>query len=880
MRWKKRKTFFQTPAFRRGAVVALILALAVAFVGPRAKRRYDRWSASKRVERATAALARQDYKRAILDARSVLKINHGNLGAMTVMAKSLDAMGAPEAIAWHRRIDSFTPGNAENLLAWAQAALRAGDPSGAGQVLGNVKPSDRGTAHYHDLAAQVAAAKNDVAGAEAHWLEATKLAPDDVKYRLNLAAMQVRSKTPETRTGALEALKKLSANPDTRLMAFRTMLVDALRHQDGRRARELAESLASDPQATFGDKLKRVATLRALKHPQSASLLTDLREAAAKPEEIHELLTWMNDNDLALMVAEWAASLPADMVSKPPVCMAVADALAKSLDWQKLKDSVANASWAEMDFLRSAYLSRAMGKLDDAPGAAAAWNDALITAEKNPRTLEMLAKKVAGWGWEEKSEEALWKLASKDRCPRWALDALWSAALKRRDTPKLYRAAKLMAIDDPLNVETRNDSIFLGLLTRTKEGELHERAEALHKEVPGNANIASTYGLSLYQRGRVKEAVALMETYTPEQLRHPIVARYYGIFLAAAKQPDKAREFLELGAGGFLLAEEKALMTGAKAASSDEAATFLRQLNEAATSGPAKLAKQVTWLNGQGMAPLVSDWAGGLAPGNASKPEACVVIAESHALALEWKRLKEMTDGASWGNLDYLRGAFLARALDRLDDPAAGAAWQASLAAAEKIPGALERLAKTVVAWGWENKAGELLWKLSASPGCPRWVIDSLWDTSLKSGNSSQLMRAAKLMEGSVPKSARTRNSAIAHALLTHSNETAVREFAESLHKEFPDDVTVAAIHALSLQQQRRMKEAFAIMDLFTPEQLKEPRAALYCGIFFTASKNPDEAKEYLELAGTRSLTAEERALLARVKSGAPTAAPVPKPAN
>src|SRR5205807_7675219 len=160
--------------------------------------------------------------------------------------------------------------------------------------------------------------------------------------------------------------------------------------------------------------------------------------AVSKPEQLFQLLTWMNQNDLAAVVVDWLSTLPAEVVSKPPVCVAAAEACARASEWKKLKEMIESVSWTELDFLREAFLARALGRLGGADASASAWKASLAAVEKDAAAQERLAKTVLGWGWQDRAGEVLWKLADRPGCPRWALNELWSMSLKRGDSAKLY----------------------------------------------------------------------------------------------------------------------------------------------------------------------------------------------------------------------------------------------------------------------------------------------------------------------------------------------------------------------------------------------------------------------------------------------------------
>ena len=849
-------------------------------MGPRVKRRYDHWSASRFAERAADFFEKKDYNHALLDARSALELNRQNFLAIRVIAETLEAVGSPDAIEWRRQIDQIDPGNVENTLAWAKDAFQAGDFDVADRLLTGMKPQDRGTPEFHDIAARVAMGKADLRAAEAHWTEAARLAPNESQYRLNVATLRLQSRTPQIRADAIDEVKMLAGIAEVRLQSLRTLLADATENGEIKRATELADTLAADPSATFADQLTRLATLRKMDDPRSAALLPQLRDSVvSKPNELFQLLDWMNRRGLALLVSDWSRTLPAEVTSKPPVCVALAEAYGRSLEWGKIEALVRGNSWDALDFLRSAYMARVLARSDDQVGSTSAWNAAVILARKSPENSEVLAKIALDWGWNAKAREVLWGLSSHERCPRWVLDALWATSFKRGETAELLRLTKQLAKIDPKNLAHRNNMVFLGLLLRTKEVTAHEMAAALYRENPGDPNVIATYGLSCFQRGLAKEAAALIETVNPEQLHEPGTARYYGIFLAGSKKADQARIWLELGSKGDMLPEEKALVLGARVSSSSESAVYLAQLNHFATSKPDELDERITWMNAHDLAPLVSTWATSVDSAVTANPKISMAIADAHGRALEWNRLKDSTADGTWGELEYMRKAFHARALDRLNDGVGSEAeWKSSLEAANDDPQALETLAKCLKTWGWLQKSEDVLWKMADRPDCPRWMIDSLWEVAMQEGDSAQLRKASKLL-ASEAKGLRARNNAIVMALLIRHNESAMWELAESLFAESPTDAGLASIRALSLHQQGRAEEAKAMMKSFTSAQLGESRNAFYYGIFLTLASLGEQAKDYLDIAATRVLSVEEKALVTRagiVAKSARQAAPKP----
>ena len=271
-------------------------------------------------------------------------------------------------------------------------------------------------------------------------------------------------------------------------------------------------------------------------------------------------MMWMNANSLALAVIEWESRLAPELIEKPPVCIALADAYARAADWKGLKARIENATWGDMEFMRFAFLARTLERLDDPTGETAAWSNSLNAAQTRADWLEMLARLIQDWSWKQRSEEVLWKLAATDRCPRWAADFLWSAALAREDSAKLYEAAKLLVKLDPKSIVARNNYLFLALATDQTTDSPNDMAAALFKQNPKDVLIATTYGFSLFQQGKTAAAVAVMDAFSPEEVGNPQSALDYAIFLAAAGKMERAEEYFRIGAKSVTLPKERALV--------------------------------------------------------------------------------------------------------------------------------------------------------------------------------------------------------------------------------------------------------------------------------------------------------------------------------
>jgi predicted Zn-dependent protease len=280
------------------------------------------------------------------------------------------------------------------------------------------------------------------------------------------------------------------------------------------------------------------------------------------PANLSALLSWMNGRDLSMMVAEWVNRLPEEMITKPPVCIAVAETHLQLGDWKNLEKITIASPWGDTEYLRRAMLARALEQIGETEESEKEWHEAVTAAGRHPGALERLVRFATQANWDTRAGELMWVLAKLPGCPQWVVNFLWQTASRRGETAELQKLSATIVKMDPKGIASRNNFAFLSLLTRSEEGDPRRIAENLHRENPENPTIASTYGLSLYQQGRTEEAVRIMSALKPEDLRQPQVALYYAIFLIAAGQSEKGEEYLKLSADWPMLPEEKALLLG------------------------------------------------------------------------------------------------------------------------------------------------------------------------------------------------------------------------------------------------------------------------------------------------------------------------------
>ena len=526
---------------------------------------YHRWSQNMHASRAERNFTKGDYEHAILDGRRALELDPLDVETNRIIAKSCEAQGLPDAIAWRMRLNFIKPGDAENALAWARDTLNIGDLDSAEDALAVLRPGDRESAAYHDIAARLAMGRGDSVNAQTHWSESVRLDPASEDYRLKLSTLELRSRSESTRAAAAKKIAALGEIPAHRLTALRALIEDAMNHGESQQARTLADRLVASPDARFIDRIGRLSVLRAQDAVDAPQYIEQLRDESLRdPVQFSALLHWMNENGLPLLASDWAQKLPPDLITKPPVSLVVAESHGRNRDWEKLRVFVVNAAWNDQEHVRLAYLSLALENLRNVVAAETMWGRAIAECHERPSKLAVLVRLAQTWRWDARVESTLKKLSADASTPLWVLDALWAVARKSGDAEELQRLSKLIVALRPKNPVARNNYIRLTLLRRINENAPHRLALDLFNERPKDITCATTHALSLFFQDRIFDALKVMQEFPPEELREPEAAFYYAVFLQASGDSEKAGKFHALSRGAALMHDEEELFLHVK----------------------------------------------------------------------------------------------------------------------------------------------------------------------------------------------------------------------------------------------------------------------------------------------------------------------------
>jgi thioredoxin-like negative regulator of GroEL len=545
-----------------GILLGLIFLIAAIWGGHDL---YVRWQEKRLVRRAMFDIEHGNERDASLAARSILEMKPSSARAARIMAQLAERGGERSALDWRRKVVQLDPHSVDDALALVRCAVQFSDIPTAELTLGAVDENSRNTASYHEASALVAQFKHQDEKAEAEWNEALRLRPDDKSFQLQLGMLRLRANEPKRRAAGEATLTALRSDLAERSAATRALINAGVRRkEDPRKLMELARELQAYPEATWNDRFVYLDFLHGLQDPQFSAYLTELEKTAPnKASSLAALLSWMAMNNLSLLALDYSKSLPAESLRNWPVPLALADAYVRLRDWQNLEAGTAKANWGRFEFLRHAYLARALREQDKPAAAEHEWSAAVKDATSS-ESLVLLIQPVSEWGWENETTDLLWALSKRPEKQKDAFVALYQHYAKTMDTQGLYRVLVRLSELDSTNLNIQNNLAQVSLLLNANPEKARRSAADVYHKSPTNPAYMTTYAYSLLTQGNAKEALRIMSSLSEEQLSDPTIGAYYGICLAALRD-EKARDFLKAGQQAMLLPEEKKLIDNALA---------------------------------------------------------------------------------------------------------------------------------------------------------------------------------------------------------------------------------------------------------------------------------------------------------------------------
>ena len=377
--------------------------------------------------------------------------------------------------------------------------------------------------------------------------------------------MRLQSTNATTVKEARATLVGLCADQRVRADALRQVELEAARREDLSTALAYSSELLKETNAVFSDRLLHLAILRGAKNPQAVPFLLRVQqESADDPLKVYAVSKWMLSEGRATEALAWMAGLPAQFVTNGPVPMIRSECFVAAKDWPGLQNTLINQNWAEMDFLRQAYNTRALRERGSDVAAKAEWASVMKATANRLDRAALLLRTVASWNWTTEQEDVLWVIVNRFPKEKWAFLALAESLNNAGQTQGLLTLYRRIAEAEPANLSIKNNLAMTALLLGATERRPHELSLEVYNQNPSNSFYASTYAYSLYVQNKTNEALRVFEQLNAQQLEDPGISGYYGLILQANGQRAKAKKYLDLAAQAKLLPEEKKILDQAR----------------------------------------------------------------------------------------------------------------------------------------------------------------------------------------------------------------------------------------------------------------------------------------------------------------------------
>jgi predicted Zn-dependent protease len=303
--------------------------------------------------------------------------------------------------------------------------------------------------------------------------------------------------------------------------------------------------------------------------------------------------------------------------------------------------------------------------------------------------------------------------------------------------------------------------------------------------------------------------------------------------------------------------------------SSEFKPTLALYQQEAATNS-ANLLELANWQMTRISPAATLSWLQSLPVNVQTNQPAASLAAQCQMLTHDWNGLNKSLQKQSWGELDYTRHAFMARALRGLDlDEASKAEWETALnEAGGQKPTRLIALFRLAAQWNWESECEDILWTIVNQFPDEKWATQILGQVLYETGQTKSLMQLYKQESQTSPSDLSLKNNLAMTALLLNAQDLKPYELAREVYQKSPTNASFVSTYAFSLYLQGKNAEALKLMKTLKPQELQNQSIAGYYGLILKATGDRARARSYLDWTAKARLLPEERKLFDNARAG------------
>lgn len=296
---------------------------------------------------------------------------------------------------------------------------------------------------------------------------------------------------------------------------------------------------------------------------------------------------------------------------------------------------------------------------------------------------------------------------------------------------------------------------------------------------------------------------------------------------------------------------------------SPEFGQWLKTLQEHALTNATAIHALSAWMLRHNMLDESMAWLNSLPASIRTQQPVPLALTDAYLARKDWAGLEAFLQQEKWGDIEYLRLAFLSRASAELkQDLAAKRHWRAAVRSAGDRLAPLTGLFSLASSWKLHAEAEDILWQIHQKFPRERWVLAELDRLYIATGNTRGLNKLYSTMAWYDDKNYVVKNNLAATSLLLKVNLAQAHEIARELYNSHPEDPVIASTYAYSLHLQGRTQAGLHVLEKLKPEELEMGSVATYYGLLLAAVGDNARAKIYLNIAKQSHLLPEEQALV------------------
>ncbi len=258
-----------------------------------------------------------------------------------------------------------------------------------------------------------------------------------------------------------------------------------------------------------------------------------------------------------------------------------------------------------------------------------------------------------------------------------------------------------------------------------------------------------------------------------------------------------------------------------------------------------------------------------LAPDIRTNASVVLTTVECCDLLKDWIGVQNLLQQQDWGDLEFLRHAYMAHAQRGQDlVTTSKAEWELALKTAASQQAGLAMLLRLSTQWRWASETEEILWIIVNNYPDAKWAVRALTQTLHSGGRTRPLMMLFSQELKRSPKDLSLKNNLAVSAMLLDAQELKPHELAREVYQAQPSNPNFASTYAFSLYLQDKKTEALKIMQSLSPKDLESPVIAGYYGLILQANGDTQKARTYLNLASNAPVLPEERHLFNQARAG------------